>query len=70
MVIVGSQEVEMWFYTYQRLLVTSHPHSRPPVVCVCVSALGKPSIDTQLSTVLIQSLYRGSPCITRASTTK
>lgn len=33
---VGSREVEVWFYTYQRLLLASQPHSRPPTVCECV----------------------------------
>lgn len=30
----GSGEVEVWFSTYQRLVLTSHPHPRPPAVCV------------------------------------
>lgn len=48
----------MSFYTYQRLSLASHPHCRPPMVCkcVCVCPPGKPTIDTQLSTVLIQGL--------------
>lgn len=61
---IGSQEVDVRFYTYQRLLLASHPHCRPPMVyeCVCVCPPGKPTIDTQLSTVLIQGLRGGSPC--------
>lgn len=60
---VGSREAEVRFSTYQRLVLASQPHSRPPTVCVCVSvcasAPGKPSIDTQLSTaLLIQTLHR------------
>lgn len=57
----GSQEVDVSFYTYQRLSLASHPHCRPPMVCkcVCVCPPGKPTIDTQLSTVLIQGLQGG-----------
>lgn len=29
---IGSQEVEVWFSTYQRLFLTPHPHPRPPTV--------------------------------------
>lgn len=35
-VVLALRGGEVWFYTYQRLLLMSHPRSRPPTVCECV----------------------------------
>lgn len=64
---IDSQEVEVWFYTYQRLPIPTLDLPWCVCMCVCVSAPSKPSIDTQLSTVLIQNLGRGSSCITAST---